>query len=44
MTTVSERLRRRRQRLVLASSGAVVFVVCLAVLAWKLRLLDEWMW
>jgi polysaccharide chain length determinant protein (PEP-CTERM system associated) len=44
MTTVSERLRKRRQRLVLASSGAVVFVVCLAVLAWKLRLLDEWMW
>jgi polysaccharide chain length determinant protein (PEP-CTERM system associated) len=44
MTTRVERLKRRRQRLLLASSGAVAVLLCIGVLAWKFQLLNEWMW
>jgi protein tyrosine kinase modulator len=44
MTTKVERLRRRRQRLLLASSGAVALLLCIGALAWKLPFLKQWMW
>ena len=44
MTTRVERGKRKRQRLLLASSGAVVVLLCIGVLAWKFRILNEWMW
>jgi polysaccharide chain length determinant protein (PEP-CTERM system associated) len=43
MSTDAERQRRKRHKLLLASSGAVALVLCLAAIAWKLRL-NEWMW
>jgi protein tyrosine kinase modulator len=44
MHTVAERRRWRRLKLLLVSSGAVAVVLCIAALAWKFRLLNEWMW
>jgi polysaccharide chain length determinant protein (PEP-CTERM system associated) len=44
MTTKVERLKRRRQRLLLASSGAVALLLCIGALAWKFPFLNQWMW
>jgi hypothetical protein len=44
MHTVAERRRWRRLKLLLVSSGAVAVVLCIAALAWKFRLFNEWMW
>jgi protein tyrosine kinase modulator len=44
MTTVGERQKRRHQRLLIATSGVAVVVLSMAVLAWKFKLLTEWMW
>jgi len=44
MRTQIERYKRRRRQWVLATSGAAVLVLCAAALAWKFKLLSEWMW
>ena len=43
MVTAGDRVRRKKTKLVVASSGAA-FLVSIAVLAWKLKLLNDWMW
>jgi uncharacterized membrane protein YcjF (UPF0283 family) len=43
MVTRIERLKRKRRRFLLASSGAAFALVCLAVIAWKLQILTPWM-
>jgi polysaccharide chain length determinant protein (PEP-CTERM system associated) len=43
MVTAGDRVRRKKTRLVVASSGAA-FLVSIVVLAWKLKLLNDWMW
>jgi hypothetical protein len=43
MSTELERQRRKRHRRLLASSGAIALMLCLAAIAWKLRL-NEWVW
>jgi len=42
MVTRVERQKRKRRRLLLASSGAAFALVCLAVIAWRLQILTAW--
>jgi len=42
MVTTFERYKRKRQRLILASSGTVFFLVSVALVAWKFRVLTDW--
>lgn len=43
MVTRAERAQRRRRRFMLATSGAAVALVALAVVAWKLQVLSAWL-
>ena len=43
MTTANERMRRKRHRLVLASSGAVAILVAAGLVAWNFRSIADWM-
>jgi hypothetical protein len=43
MSTERERLRRKRHKMWLASSGAVAVMLCLAAIIWKFRL-NDWIW
>jgi hypothetical protein len=43
MVTAGDRARRKKTRLLVASTGAL-FLVSVVVLAWKLKLLNDWMW
>jgi polysaccharide chain length determinant protein (PEP-CTERM system associated) len=42
MTTAAERRRQKRFRLMLASSGALAVVLCVATIAWKFHTIADW--
>jgi hypothetical protein len=42
MTTAAERRRQKRLRLMLASSGALAVVLCVAMIAWKFHTIADW--
>ena len=42
MVTTIERQQRRKRRLVLASSGAVFAIICVALIAWKFQVVSAW--
>jgi hypothetical protein len=42
ITTTLDRLALRRRRLILASSGALVVLVCAAAIAWKFPAIADW--
>jgi hypothetical protein len=42
MVTSIERQQRQKRRLVLASSGAVFAIICVALIAWKFQVVSAW--